>query len=60
MTVGNGGRIRGEGRGNRGGVGGKGDVTPQKYPGIFIIKFIIYSGYNWANWVFFWEFLDEY
>ena len=24
-------------------------VTPQKYPGIFIIKFIIYSGYNWTN-----------
>ena len=22
---------------------------PQKYPEIFIIKFIIYSGYNWAN-----------
>ena len=24
-------------------------VTPQKYPRIFIIKIIIYSGYNWAN-----------
>ena len=24
-------------------------VTPQKYPKIFIIKIIIYSGYNWAN-----------
>ena len=24
-------------------------VTPQKYHRIFIIKFIIYSGYNWAN-----------
>ena len=26
-----------------------GTVTPQKYPRIFIIKFIIYFGYNWAN-----------
>ena len=25
------------------------DVTPQKYSIIFIIKFILYSGYNWAN-----------
>ena len=24
-------------------------VMPQKYLGIFIIKFIIYFGYNWAN-----------
>ena len=24
-------------------------VTPQKYPIIFIIKFILYSEYNWAN-----------
>ena len=24
-------------------------VTPQKYPKIFIIKFIINFGYNWAN-----------
>ena len=24
-------------------------VTPPKYPSIFIIKIIIYSGYNWAN-----------
>ena len=24
-------------------------VTPQKYHRIFIIKIIIYSGYNWAN-----------
>ena len=24
-------------------------VKPQKYSKIFIIKFIIYSGYNWAN-----------
>ena len=23
-------------------------VTPQKYPRIFIIKIILYSGYNWA------------
>ena len=24
-------------------------VTPQKYPIIFIIRIIIYFGYNWAN-----------
>ena len=24
-------------------------VIPQKYPIIFIIKIIIYSGYNWDN-----------
>ena len=36
-------------------------VTPQKYPRIFIIKIIIYFGYNWANLsIFFSEFLDEY
>ena len=38
-------------------------VTPQKYPRIFIIKIIIYSGYNWANLgiiFLFLEFLDEY
>ena len=39
-------------------------VTPQKYPRIFIIKLIIYSGYNWANlgiiFFLFLEFLDEY
>ena len=23
--------------------------TPQKYPRIFIIKILLYSGYNWAN-----------
>ena len=44
-------------------------VTPQKYPRIFIIKIIIYSGYNWANLgiiiiiiiiIIILEFLDEY
>ena len=25
------------------------DVMPQKYPRIFIIKIIIYFGYNWVN-----------
>ena len=33
---------------------------PQKYPRIFIIKIIIYLGYNWANLDIFLEFLDEY
>ena len=32
-------------------------VAPKKYPRIFIIKIIIYSGYNWANLgICFWNF----